>query len=79
MTLEVLHALYHRVNYSREEIEQLVCPLMRSDGVKLLRKTYERLSVEIDDLNEAKYTALKRLSEVGRDRNAYLHGTDSIR
>lgn len=64
--MEVLHALYHRVNYSREEVEKLVGPLLQTHGIDLLRRTYERLSADVDadDLNDSKYIAMKRLSEV---------------
>ena len=75
-TLEVLHALYHRVNYSREEVEKLVCPLLSPEALDLFRRMYERLAVDIDNVNEARYIALKRLSEVCVDRSVRVPVTN---
>lgn len=52
---------------NEDEFQQLVCPMFTPGSVSLLREVYNwTLSdMNIDDLDDQKYTLCKKLSEVG--------------
>ncbi len=62
--MEALHALYHRSQYGDDDVVDLVCPLFSTEGVELLRSTYNSCYIDIEDLDEEKYWLLQKLSEV---------------
>ena len=64
--VEVLQAIYSRNHLHEDEFQQLVCPMFTPGSVSLLREVYNwTLSdMNIDDLDDQKYTLCKKLSEV---------------
>ncbi|KAF2196511.1 ARM repeat-containing protein [Delitschia confertaspora ATCC 74209] len=76
-SIEVLHAIYTRPQHLRlgdEEFVQLVCPMYTPGSVRLLSEVYNwTLSgMNINDLDEQKYTLCKKLSELAADLGNYI-------
>lgn len=59
-----MHALYHRHPFSEEDIKNIVCPLLSTEGITMLSKVYETSLVDVTDLDDSRYTMLKKFSEV---------------
>lgn len=62
-TVDSFHALYHRPQLRDDEVAALVCPLLTSRGIDLLRTTFQGAQVDVGDIDAEKYTLLKKLSE----------------
>ncbi|KAL9100932.1 MAG: hypothetical protein Q9163_003747 [Psora crenata] len=82
--IDTLYALYNRTRFSEADFKDIVGPMFRPETIALLRQLYEWLQVDPTDIDEIKYSMLKRLSEtvfnLGRllgERPPYLpEGTD---
>jgi exportin-5 len=64
--VDVLQAIYTRHHLQDEDFQELVCPMFTPGSVTLLRQVYDwTLSdMNIQDLNEQKYTLCKKIAEV---------------
>lgn len=64
--MDVLQAIYSRHHLQDDEFVDLVCPMFTPASVSLLRDVYNwTLSdMNINDLDDQKYTLCKKLSEV---------------
>lgn len=62
--MEALHSLYGRSNYDANEFQELVKLIYQTDHLVLLRNLYEWSIVNAEDIDDAKYTICKKLSEV---------------
>ncbi|GJC77760.1 protein MSN5 [Colletotrichum liriopes] len=63
-SLEALHALYSRSNFSEQEFKDLVAPMYDASSVDLLKRLFEWSAVDVDDIDEDKYQFGKKFSEV---------------
>lgn len=63
---ESFHALYHRqpASFSDEDLQDIVCPLLSTDGIQLLEHVYTSSCADLPDLDEAQYSMLKKQTEV---------------
>jgi exportin-5 len=74
--LEVLQAIYSRHHLHDDEFVELVCPMFTPGSVSLLREVYSWAiaGLDVNDLDDQKYTLCKKLSEVSnRHRRATGH------
>jgi exportin-5 len=62
--VEVLHSLYHRAPWPEESITILACPVLSTDGLGLLTRFYESACGTSDDIDDEKYTMLKKFAEM---------------
>jgi hypothetical protein len=62
----VLQSIYSRHHLHDDDFIELVCPMFTPGSVSLLRQVYDwTLSdMNVNDINEQKYTLCKKLSEV---------------
>ena len=63
--IEVLHNLYIRSRFSKDEFTNLVCPMYRQETVSLLRRLYEWCIVDPTNIDDEKYLMSKKFAEVG--------------
>ncbi|RYP27174.1 hypothetical protein DL768_011326 [Monosporascus sp. mg162] len=63
-SLEVMHSLYSRASFVDQEFLDLVVPLYDRDHVELFRQLFEWTAVDPEDVDDDKYQAAKKLSEV---------------
>ncbi|KAM0195594.1 hypothetical protein ACHAPQ_001861 [Fusarium lateritium] len=63
-SLEALHALYSRSNFSDEEFRDLVAPMYTSSSINLCKQLIEWCAVDPEDPDEDRYQNLKKLSEM---------------
>lgn len=72
--VEVLQAIYSRNHLHEDEFQQLVCPMFTPGSVSLLREVYNwTLSdMNIDDLDDQKYTLCKKLSELANSLGLFI-------
>ncbi|KAI9670307.1 MAG: hypothetical protein M1831_006521 [Alyxoria varia] len=70
--LEVLYALYHRPRYSDSEVVALACPFLTTQGISLLRRSYESIMADLEDLDDLQYLCLRRHSEVMCSLSSFL-------
>jgi exportin-5 len=71
----VLHAVYNRHHpLNDEEFVELVCPMYTPGSVRLLSEVYKwTLSdMNVNDLDEQKYSLCKKLSELSADLGNYI-------
>ncbi|KAJ0384835.1 hypothetical protein COL922a_007566 [Colletotrichum nupharicola] len=62
-SLEALHALYSRSNFTEQEFKDLVAPMYDASSVDLLKRLFEWSAVDVDDIDEDKYQFGKKFSE----------------
>ncbi|KAK1971808.1 ARM repeat-containing protein [Colletotrichum sublineola] len=63
-SLEALHALYSRSNFSEQEFKDLVAPMYDASSVDLLKRLFEWSAVDVEDIDEDKYQFGKKFSEM---------------
>ncbi|EPE34431.1 ARM repeat-containing protein [Glarea lozoyensis ATCC 20868] len=63
-SVEALHSLYCRMNFSDEEFLTLVCPMYKGEMVELLQKLYDWSVVDANNVDDEKYLFAKKFSEM---------------
>ncbi|KAF6810057.1 nuclear import and export protein [Colletotrichum musicola] len=63
-SLEALHALYSRSNFTEQEFKDLVAPMYDANSVDLLKRLFEWSAVDVEDIDEDKYQFGKKFSEM---------------
>lgn len=63
-SIEALHSCFNRTQFSDEDFLTLVCPILTSQNVDLLRKLFGWSAVDPRDIDDEKYLFAKKLSEM---------------
>ncbi|KAH6890960.1 armadillo-type protein [Thelonectria olida] len=63
-SLEALHALYCRTNFTDDEFRNLVAPMYTGPSIELCKGLLSWSAVDPEDVDEDKYQTLKKLSEM---------------
>ncbi|CAG8954882.1 hypothetical protein HYFRA_00008569 [Hymenoscyphus fraxineus] len=71
-SVEALHALYSRVQFTDEEFLALVCPMYESQMVDLLRKLHEWSIVDPRNVDDEKYLFAKKFSEMVSNLGGFI-------
>ena len=68
--IEVLQGIYTRHHLHDDEFVELVCPMFTPGSVSLLREVYNWTiaDLNVNDLDDQKYTLSKKLSEVSNPK-----------
>jgi hypothetical protein len=67
--METLNAIFGRVNINAADMEPLLSLLFSQTSLQLLQEAYRWADVNPSDIDEGRYTFLKRQSEVGPNFN----------
>ncbi|CAI6339041.1 unnamed protein product [Periconia digitata] len=72
--VDVLQAIYTRHHLQDDEFQELVCPMFTPGSVSLLRDVYgwTLSDMDIQDLNEQKYTLCKKLAELSNSLGLFI-------
>ncbi|KAF2641514.1 ARM repeat-containing protein [Massarina eburnea CBS 473.64] len=72
--VDVLQAIYTRHHLQDEDFQELVCPMFTPGSVSLLRDVYgwTLSDMNIQDLNEQKYTLCKKLAELANSLGLFI-------
>jgi len=62
--VEVLHSLFHRTPWPEDVILKVVCPVLKEDGLNLLKSFYESACCKSDEIDDEKYAMLKKFTEM---------------
>ncbi|RMD40142.1 hypothetical protein DV735_g4973, partial [Chaetothyriales sp. CBS 134920] len=63
-TLDALLALYSRHGFDTPELQSLVYPLSQPSSIAILQQVYNWSIVDVDEIDSAKYTISKKISEL---------------
>ncbi|MCJ1398650.1 hypothetical protein MMC11_001851 [Xylographa trunciseda] len=64
VAVEALYRLYHRPNFTDDDIRDLVWPLFEHETVNTLKTLYQWSIVDANDIDEEKYLLCKRFSDM---------------
>ncbi|KAI6709497.1 hypothetical protein JHW43_007995 [Diplocarpon mali] len=71
-SVDALHALYSRLQFSDEEFLALVCPMYTGQMVDLLRKLFDYSIVDPHDIDDEKYLFAKKFSEMISNLGSFI-------
>ncbi|TPX09622.1 uncharacterized protein E0L32_009223 [Thyridium curvatum] len=71
-SLEALHALYSRSNFTDEEFTDLVVPMYDPEFIDLCTRLFEWSTVDAEDIDDDKYQFAKKFSEMMSCLGNYL-------
>ncbi|GME51099.1 ARM repeat-containing protein [Neofusicoccum parvum] len=78
--IEALFAIYARTNFQDHDFIHIVCPMFGSQIISLLAEIYQWTSnsLDVNDLDEPKYTLSKKLSELLSNLGSFVEAKPSL-
>lgn len=77
-SLEALHALYSRSNFSDDQFSALVLPMYDKQCVERFAQLFAWSAVDAEDIDDDKYLFAKKFSEVSVTTTAALGGCANL-